>query len=86
MKHIYKTTGTCSRSIEIEIDNDIIKSIRFEGGCHGNTQGIARLAEGRNVDEVINALKGILCHDKPTSCPDQLATALTIIKQSGNKQ
>lgn len=73
----YKTQGVCSRNIEIVIDdNDIIQSVNFIGGCHGNTQGIASLVVGMKVDEVIKRLKNIRCGFKTTSCPDQLATAL----------
>ena len=73
----YKTNGVCSRNIEIEIDdNNIIQSVNFIGGCHGNTQGISKLAVGMTVDEVIKRLSGIKCGFKSTSCPDQLAKAL----------
>ncbi len=72
---IYKTKGTCSRAIEIELDGDTIKTVHFIGGCAGNTQGVARLAEGMKVDDAIAKLKGILCRGG-TSCPDQLALAL----------
>lgn len=71
----YKTKGTCSRAINIEIENDIIKNVEFVGGCLGNTQGVAKLCIGRTVDDVIKTLKGIQCRNN-TSCPDQLATAL----------
>ncbi len=80
MKYKYLTKGVCSRSIEIEVEEDIIRSVRFEGGCNGNTQGIAKLVAGRRVDEVIDALKSIRCGFRPTSCPDQLAMALTEMK------
>ena len=66
----------CSQKIEIELEDDVIRSIKFLGGCHGNLQGIAKLAENRSVSEVISLLKGIRCGGKNTSCPDQLATAL----------
>ena len=66
----------CSSDIDVEVDNGIIRKIEFTGGCHGNLQGIAKLAENRPVEEVISLLKGIRCNGKPTSCPDQLATAL----------
>ena len=66
----YNTHGTCSRQIEIELDGDVIRRVRFIGGCTGNTQGLSRL-----VDEVIHRLKGIQCR-AGTSCPDQLARAL----------
>ena len=79
-KYMYKTKGTCSSEIIIEVDGDIIKSVQFCGGCSGNTQGVARLSEGKQMDEVINLLSGIRCGFKATSCPDQLAKALIEIK------
>lgn len=75
----YKTSGTCSRMINIEVENGIVKSVEYIGGCAGNTQGVARLAEGRPVDEVIALCEGIQCR-AGTSCPDQLAKALKLIK------
>lgn len=72
----YKTTGTCSKQIDIELDGDIIKSVQFYGGCNGNLQGITRLVVGKTVDEVVEALEGVKCGFKQTSCPDQLAKAL----------
>lgn len=72
----YKTTGTCSKQIDIELDGDIIKSVQFYGGCNGNLQGITRLVVGKTVDEVVEALGGVKCGFKQTSCPDQLAKAL----------
>ena len=77
--YTYETQGTCSRAIEIETDGDIVRSVRFIGGCTGNTQGVARLAAGRKIDDVIGMLKGIQCRGG-TSCPDQLAKALEAIK------
>ncbi len=77
MQYTYRTSGTCSRAIEIETDDEgVIRSVRFQGGCSGNTQGVSRLVEGRKADEVIKTLKGIRCGMRPTSCPDQLARAL----------
>ena len=73
--YIYKTKGTCSRAIEVELDGDIVKSVRFDGGCNGNTKGVAKLVEGKTVDEVYNALSGIRCGFKTTSFPYQLANA-----------
>ncbi len=73
--YTYNTQGTCSRQIQIEMDGDVVKAVRFVGGCAGNTQGVARLVEGRKADEVIRLLKGIQCR-AGTSCPDQLARAL----------
>ena len=77
----YKTFGVCSRSIDFEIENEIVKKVIFNGGCRGNTQGVAKLAEGRTIDEVINLLEGIDCRGG-TSCPDQLARALKQYKES----
>lgn len=73
---IYKTRGTCSREIHIEVDNDIITDIKFVGGCHGNTQGIACLVKGMKIQDVIAKTEGIDCGGRGTSCPDQLAKAL----------
>ena len=75
----YNTHGTCSRQIEIEMDGDTVRSVRFVGGCTGNTQGLSRLVEGMKADEVIRRLKGIQCR-AGTSCPDQLARALERIR------
>jgi len=72
----YKTRGVCSRAIDFEIDNGVITSCKFTGGCRGNTQGVAALVIGMQVEEAISRLKGIKCGPRPTSCPDQLATAL----------
>ena len=77
MEHItYKTQSVCSRSIDIDIEEDVVTSVKFNGGCAGNTQGIANLVKGMKVSEVIERLEGIRCGFKPTSCPDQLAKAL----------
>ncbi len=76
MKYSYNTNGTCSRVIDFEVENGILKNVRFTGGCHGNLQGIAALVEGLEVEDVIQKLEGIRCREKPTSCPDQLANAL----------
>ncbi len=70
--------GTCSVCIDIKVDDDDrVASVEFTGGCPGNTLGVAKLAVGRKCDEVISLLKGIPCGGKPTSCPDQLALALS---------
>lgn len=82
MTYTYRTKGTCSRAIQLELDGDIVTNVEFIGGCHGNTQGVSRLVEGMTVDEVIQRLEGIRCGDKPTSCPDQLAKALKEAKQA----
>lgn len=77
---VYKTTGTCSQAIQLELDGDTIKSVQFIGGCQGNTRGIAKLVKGMKVDEVIERLKGTDCAGRGTSCPDQLAKALEAAK------
>lgn len=71
----YKTHGTCSSQINIDIEDGIIKDVQFVGGCRGNTQGVAALAKGRKVEDVIAACEGLQCRGG-TSCPDQLAQAL----------
>ena len=74
---VYKTKGVCAQGIEFEIDdNKKVHNIKFTGGCSGNTQGVAALVEGMEVEEVIKRLKGIDCGGRGTSCPDQLAKAL----------
>lgn len=72
----YTVNGVCSRSVSFDIVDGIVKNVVFEGGCNGNTKGVASLAEGMPAEEVIRRLKGITCGFKPTSCPDQLALAL----------
>ena len=76
MKFTYKTHRTCSRSIDIELEDGIVKSVRFNGGCSGNTQGIAALVEGMKAEDVIARCRNIDCNGRGTSCPDQLAIAL----------
>lgn len=85
MTHTYKTRGTCSRQIDFEIDNGIVKNVSFFGGCNGNLKGISALVEGRPAEEVISLLKGMKCGFKPTSCPDQLAQALETALNEQNK-
>lgn len=72
----YQPKGVCSRLIQVEVEDNIVKSVQFVGGCAGNTQGVARLVEGMNVDDAIARLEGIKCGPRPTSCPDQLSKAL----------
>lgn len=79
----YQTAGTCSRGIEIVTEDDVVREVRFDGGCHGNTQGISSLVCGMKVDEIITRLGGIRCRNKETSCPDQLARALAQMKEAG---
>ncbi len=73
---VYLTKGVCSRQISFEVTDGKVHNVRYVGGCNGNTQGVAALVEGMAVEEAIRRLKGICCGSKPTSCPDQLATAL----------
>ena len=72
----YNTKGVCSRKIDIVIEGDIVKEVKYTGGCSGNTQGVAALVAGMTIDEAITRLSGIRCGFKNTSCPDQLAKAL----------
>lgn len=76
MNYQYKTSGTCSRIIDFEIENGTVKNVRFHGGCDGNLKGISSIVEGMNAEDVIAKLEGIRCGFKSTSCPDQLAKAL----------
>lgn len=73
---VYKTKGVCSQEIHFELDGNKVTNVEFVGGCSGNTQGVARLIEGMDVNEAISRLDGIKCGFRPTSCPDQLAQAL----------
>ena len=72
----YKTKGTCTTAIDIEVNDGIIESVQFTGGCNGNLKGICALVKGMRVEDAIEKLEGIRCGMKPTSCPDQLAQAL----------
>lgn len=76
MKFTYTPHGVCSRKIDIELEDGVVRSIQFLGGCNGNTQGVSALAVGRRVEELIPLLRGIDCGGKGTSCPDQLSLAL----------
>lgn len=75
-KITHRCQGTCSRQIDIDIEDGIVRKVLFTGGCDGNTKGVASLVRGMKVEEVIARLEGIDCHGKGTSCPDQLARAL----------
>ena len=77
MAYTYRTSGTCSSQINFELDGDTIRNVQFLGGCHGNLQGISKLVEGMKAEDAISRLQGICCGRKPTSCPDQLARALS---------
>ena len=82
MNYTYYPRGVCSRKIDLEIENGVIKSCRFLGGCHGNLQGIGKLVQGMSVDEAISKLEGIDCGGRGTSCPDQLSKALKAAKNA----
>ena len=73
---IYQTKGVCASQISFDVEDGLVKNVKFLGGCSGNTQGVATLVEGMPVQEVIKRLEGIRCGFKPSSCPDQLAQAL----------
>lgn len=73
--YTYKTRGTCSSHIQLELEDNILKKVKFINGCDGNSKGIARLAEGMTIEEIKKRLSGIQCEGRCTSCPDQLAKA-----------
>lgn len=72
----YKTSGVCAKSIDFELEDGIIQSVSFTGGCNGNLSGISTLVEGMKAEDAISKLEGIKCGPRPTSCPDQLSKAL----------
>ena len=74
----YKTKGTCSREISFDVVDNKVTNVRFLGGCSGNTQGVAAIVEGMDVNEAIKRMDGIDCAGRGTSCPDQLAKALKL--------
>lgn len=84
MVYTYDAKGTCSRKIIIDVENGVVNNIKFIGGCSGNTQGIASLAKGMKVENVIKKCKGIDCAGRGTSCPDQLAKAMEEIMSVAN--
>lgn len=82
MKFTYKTEGTCSVAINLDVENGVINDCEFVGGCSGNTQGVSKLVIGKKAEDVISLLEGIKCGYKDTSCPDQLAKALKLYLKS----
>lgn len=78
----YQPKGVCSRQLKFAIQDNKLHAVEFTGGCHGNLQGIGRLVEGMDIDEVISRVEGITCGNKSTSCPDQLAKALQEAKEN----
>lgn len=81
---IFTPQGVCSRQMKVTIENDVVIELEVVGGCHGNLQGISRLIAGMKVSDVIAKLQGVDCHQRGTSCPDQLAKGLTKILQDQN--
>lgn len=77
MKYEYKTKGTCSSRITFDLDGDVVTNVKFTGGCNGNLKGISSIVDGMTVEEISKKLDGITCGFKNTSCPDQLAKAVT---------
>ncbi|MBQ2939577.1 MAG: TIGR03905 family TSCPD domain-containing protein [Clostridia bacterium] len=77
----YQTRGTCARQITFDLEDGIVRNVRFDGGCSGNAKGVSALVEGMTADEAIRRLEGIRCGFKSTSCPDQLAQALKQAQQ-----
>ena len=82
MEYIYNPKGVCSMRMIFNIEGNIVKSLKIIGGCPGNTIGVSKLVEGKNIEEVIQMLKGIPCGGKGTSCPDQIAIALEEYKKA----
>lgn len=78
----YKTSGVCSSAIDFDVVDNKVTNVKFIGGCSGNTQGVAALIEGMNIDEAIKRIEGIRCGFRPTSCPDQLSKALKQFKEN----
>ena len=78
MTYTYRTSGTCSTQIDLELEEGVIQSVAFTGGCNGNLKGICSLVKGMPATEAIDKLQGIQCGGKPTSCPDQLSKALRL--------
>ena len=81
MKYTYKTYGTCSSLIEFELEDGVVKNVKFTNGCNGNLKAIGALVEGKKKEDVIKTLKGITCGSKNTSCGDQLARALEGVEE-----
>lgn len=82
MAYNYRTKGVCSRNISFDIVDGKVTDVRFDGGCSGNTKGVASLVEGMDAEEAVRRLEGITCGFKGTSCPDQLAKAIRQVLES----
>ena len=81
-KLTYKTQGTCSSHIELEVEDGIVTELYCWGGCNGNLQGIRKLVKGMKIADVIERLEGIRCGNRPPSCPDQLCKALRQLQEA----
>lgn len=85
MKYSYKTKGTCSQQIDLEIDNDVITDVKFYGGCNGNLKAIPILIDGWTVDQIVEKCSGIQCGFRDTSCADQLAKAVVAAREAASQ-
>ena len=85
MSYLYQTRGTCSTLIEVELDGNVVKNVKFTGGCNGNLQAIPRLVEGLTVEQVEQKISGISCNGRGTSCGDQLAKACRAAYEAAQK-
>lgn len=74
---VYRPKGVCSREMRFEMDGDIIRNVTIVGGCAGNLLGISRIIKDKKISEVLDAFRGVRCGAKLTSCPDQIAEALS---------
>lgn len=81
MKYSYNTKGVCAVKLDFEVENGVVKNVRYTGGCDGNHKGLSSLVEGMKVDDVIERLSGIKCGGKNSSCPEQLANALKDLRE-----
>lgn len=86
MTYVYRTKGTCSKQITVELDGDTVKHVEFLGGCNGNLSGISRIVEGMSVHYIAEKFAGTKCGGRPTSCPDQLAIAVMEAYQASQKE
>ena len=86
MTYTYYPKGTCSRQMEVDVENGVIEDVRVLGGCSGNLQGIMSLLRGMKAEDAIEKLHGIRCGAKPTSCPDQLSKALAKALEEAKKE
>ena len=81
MHYNYKPSGVCSNNIEFDVEDGVVKNVKYTGGCNGNLKAVSALVEGQPVERVISILRGITCGYKGTSCSDQLARALEEVKE-----